>query len=198
MSGAKKASARASWAMRGPSRQMTSRLVAGGSGRAASERARSAMTSPSAPSATLARVSGRLDTSCSGCAIRSPSIDMEVTQASEHHTVVVVRDLALAAHPSIDVVIGRIGQVLEFCQFGVGEIDDAAIGESTQDQIHLTGATMPRPVEQPSAAHVQSFARLCRSGHSGSKNANSPDEPGRSDIATASQDVSKHTCVVYR
>ncbi len=38
--------------MRGPSRQTTTRLVAGARGRAATARARSATTSPSAPSAT--------------------------------------------------------------------------------------------------------------------------------------------------
>ena len=59
MSGAKKASARASAAMRAPSRQITAKLIAGDAGRAATARARSESTSPSAPSATPARLSGR-------------------------------------------------------------------------------------------------------------------------------------------
>ena len=59
MSGAKKASARESIAMRAPSRQTTATLIAGGAAPAAIERARSAMTNPSAPSATPASNSGR-------------------------------------------------------------------------------------------------------------------------------------------
>src|SRR5258708_6249299 len=52
MSGAKNDSARASAAIRGPSRQITKALVAGGLVRAATARARSEMTKPSAPSAS--------------------------------------------------------------------------------------------------------------------------------------------------
>ena len=59
MSGAKKPSARDSIAMRGPSRQITAVLMAGGALPAAMARARSAMTKPSAPSAMPASVSGR-------------------------------------------------------------------------------------------------------------------------------------------
>ena len=58
-SGAKKVSERDSAAMREPSRQITARLIAGADGRAATARARSASTSPSAPSATPERCSGR-------------------------------------------------------------------------------------------------------------------------------------------
>ena len=58
-SGAKNCSARSSCCMRGPSRQTTARLTAGFFGRAAMARARSEMTRPSAPSATLASVSAR-------------------------------------------------------------------------------------------------------------------------------------------
>ena len=58
-SGAKNSSARANCCIRGPSRQTTARLTAGGFGFAATARARSATTSPSAPSATLAKVSAR-------------------------------------------------------------------------------------------------------------------------------------------
>ncbi len=58
MSGPKKASARDSAAMRWPSRQITLSEIAGASGRAATARAKSASTSPSAPSATSDKVSG--------------------------------------------------------------------------------------------------------------------------------------------
>jgi hypothetical protein len=57
MSGPKNANARARAAMRWPSRQMTAREIAGAPVRAATARARSASTSPSAPSATWASVS---------------------------------------------------------------------------------------------------------------------------------------------
>ena len=67
MSGAKNANARASVAMRGPSRQITVRLTAGGTDPAATERARSASTKPSAPSATLPRTSGRPGTGRYAC-----------------------------------------------------------------------------------------------------------------------------------
>ena len=58
ISGPKNASARDSAAMRWPSRQITASEIAGAFGRAAMARARSASTSPSAPSATCASVSG--------------------------------------------------------------------------------------------------------------------------------------------
>jgi hypothetical protein len=58
-SGAKNSKARANCCMRGPSRQTTARLIADGFGRAATARAKSETTSPSAPSATLAKVSAR-------------------------------------------------------------------------------------------------------------------------------------------
>jgi hypothetical protein len=56
-SGAKNSSERASCCMRGPSRQTTARLIAGGFGLAATARAMSDTTSAFAPSATLASVS---------------------------------------------------------------------------------------------------------------------------------------------
>ena len=55
-----------------PSRQITTALVAGALVRAAMDRAKSPMTMPSAPSATLARISGRsgASNSTSGLAIK--------------------------------------------------------------------------------------------------------------------------------
>src|ERR1035437_8089616 len=83
MSGPKNASARDSAAMRWPSRQITASEIAGASGRAAMARARSASTSPSAPSATCASVSGW--PACNNAA--GDLAIMEIAQAAEHRGV---------------------------------------------------------------------------------------------------------------
>src|SRR5262245_58660478 len=159
MSGAKNATARESCAMRGPSRHTTSRLVAGASGLAATARARSAMTRPSAPSATLDSVSGRPATSCSAGERAIVSLAaMERAQPAEHHAVISVGNLTRAGHPGIDVRVGRVRQVFELGELDVAHVDNAGVGEAVHDQVHLAGAAMPRPVEQPSSTLVQPLA----------------------------------------
>src|SRR5690348_13364061 len=121
-SGAKNESCRASAAIREPSRQITTALVAGALARAATALARSAITKPSAPSATLASVSGRSGASSSAgdlatgdLAIRN-GLEVKLAHPAEHRRVLIGRNLADAGHPGQQVRLQRIEQMFELVE----------------------------------------------------------------------------------
>src|ERR1700682_5177640 len=125
MSAAKKASDRASWASRGPSRQPTTRLVAGGSARPATARARSATTMPLAPSATPASVSGRPGCSSSAGDRAMPALPPRAraegkgAQLPQQRRVEAGRDLPLADDPGKQLRVGDVDQPLELVELGL-------------------------------------------------------------------------------
>ena len=162
MSGAKKPSARDSIAMRGPSRQITAALMAGGDAPAAMARARSAMTRPSAPSAMPASVSGRpglsrvagdwaeilrwrRHRSLLGARVKG-------LELAQHGGVVVAGMSRLAADPGIEVGIRHFDQPLEIVQRRLVECVDMGIGKAADDQIGLAHAAPPGPEQKLLAA----------------------------------------------
>lgn len=146
--------------------------------RAAIARTRSLITRPSAPSATLASVSGRPGLSCSAGerATFSPFVasKLEVAQTAEQ-CAVVVRGRHSARNPGIEHVVGNIAEPLEFIEFGGRQVRDRGICKPPHDQIHLAHAPMPRAVQQPPSAGIKSVARTCASCHDSSKR----QKPGR-------------------
>jgi len=68
--------------------------------------------------------------------------------------------------------------MLVLVEFGVVEALDMHVGKAAHNQIRLTGAAMPGPEQQPSAARVEAVARSGASSHEFS-NAESPAGAGR-------------------
>ena len=157
MSGAKNDSARASAAMRGPSRQTTSALVAGACVRAATARARSEMTRPSAPSATLASVSGRSGASSSaGDWLKSsPSLSARACKwkSRTRRNIGVscsAGTSACAGHPGQQVVSRCASSRCSYWSSSASlKLADMGVGEAAHDQVGLADAAMPGPEQQP-------------------------------------------------
>src|SRR5215203_365737 len=132
MSGPKKEMPRASAAIRLPSRQTTARLIAGALPRAAIARARSERTSPSAPSATLARVSAlSVDSSSAGDFVEDLGIRLwasgldvtahvEITQLAKQRRIEILRRLVFAHHPGIEITVRHIEQLFVFVEVVIG------------------------------------------------------------------------------
>ena len=168
-SGAKNSSARASCCMRGPSRQTTARLTAGGFGRAATARARSETTRPSAPSVTLARVSARPGLSSSagdlaGDFIRGDPRGNDLMRSNELGPVFRPQQ-SIAAQSGVQIGIRHLDEVFQIGQFGVGKLGDGGVGEAAENRDPLAGAAMPAAKQQPLAAVIEAVARSCRSRH---------------------------------
>src|SRR5471032_660811 len=161
MSGPKNASARDSAAMRWPSRQITESEIAGASGRAAMARARSASTSPSAPSATCAKVSGwpACNNAAGDLAIK------EFAQAAEQRGVDLGGRRLRAVHPGEYLLVGNLEPGLVLIELGVAQFRDMRVGKAAKHQVHLANAAMPGAEQQPLAAHVQPITRNLGSGH---------------------------------
>jgi hypothetical protein len=60
---------------------------------------------------------------------------------------------------------GVFQQVLEKGKIGVAHPGQFGIGEATEDEVHLAGATMPGAKKRPPPAGVQFEVGSCRSGH---------------------------------
>src|SRR5450631_3225113 len=161
MSGPKNANARDSAAMRWPSRQITASEIAGASWRAAMARARSANTSPSAPSATCASVSGW--PACNKVA--GDLAIMEIAQAAEQRGIDLGGRRLRAVHPGEHLLVGNLEPGLVLIELGVAQFRDMRVGEAAEHQVHLANAAMPGAEQQPLAARVQSIARNLGSGH---------------------------------
>ncbi len=197
MSGAKNVSARASAAMRGPSRQITTRLVAGGLGRAATARARSATTSPSAPSATPERVSGRPGSSSSAgdfaIVRRSPGWSgsrADAGTAGRHGTTGTSASPVSHASSSPSGMFIRLSNSLSSAS-----VNCSMLLSAKRPRIRSTSRkpAMPSPKQQLAAPEIQSLARTLRSAHP-FLNAKSPDGPGGRSIAGCSPIVRRDVC----
>src|SRR6266511_2912515 len=182
---------RDSAAMRGPSRHTTRRLA---SFRAATARARSARTRPSAPSGTPVSVSGfpRMRRSAGELGIarlcRVARIEMEVAQPPQKRRVVVCRHCVFAGNPGIEVRVGHLDEALVFRQLGIAQTVDPGVGKPAHDQVHLADAAMPGAKQQlapPVIAPVRGFAA---SGHRPTPIARTG--PGKDDIPTRTGAVS--------
>src|SRR4029077_3348337 len=162
-SGAKKPSARARTAMRGPSRHTTTTLVAGALARAATARARSETTNPSAPSATPASVSGRPATRSSAgvraMLSRTLAPMIEITHPAEQRGIVVRRYGGFARDPSQQLAVRHLHELLEVGEFLLRQLCDRGIGEAAHDQIHFPHPAMPGTEQKLAPADIQSFAR---------------------------------------
>src|SRR5215813_11797218 len=183
-SGAKNASERASAAMRGPSRQTTSRLVAGAPRRAATARPRSAQARPSAPSVTPASVSGRPDLRRSAGEATNSALAVVaviVAHSPEHWRIEVARNLGFAGNPGEQLPVGEVDKAFELVELGVIQNGDSTVGEAAHDQVHLAHAAVPGPEQELAAPDIQPIARTF--GHAVS-NAKNPDGPGEGHIAT--------------
>src|SRR5664280_3751871 len=146
--------------MSGP-KNASARDIAGASGRAAMARARSASTSPSAPSATCASVSGW--PACNNAA--GDLAIMEIAQAAEHRGVDLGGRRLRAVHPGENLLVGNLEPGLVFIELGVAQLRDMRVGKAAEHQIHLANAAMPGAEQQPPPARVQPIARNLGSGH---------------------------------
>src|ERR1700752_4076614 len=133
--------------MRGPSRQTTARLTAGGFGRAAMARARSDTIRPSAPSATLAKVSARPGASsaaeiwpAASCALIHGS---EGLDALEQRARMFRRQGRVADQRGIEIGIGHLDQALQCAQFFGRKGCNLGIGKAAEDQVHLARSAVP-------------------------------------------------------
>ena len=180
--------------MRGPSRQITSRLVAGAFGRAATARARSATIRPSAPSATPESVSARPGVEQFGGGfggrLRHQAAPREVAHPAEQRRVVVRRRVGRAHDPGEQVRLRHVHQPLELVDLGLAQRADMRVREAPGDQVDLAHAAMPGAEQQAPPPLVQAFARNRGSAHL-FRNTKSPDVPGEADIAAERPHVSK-------
>ncbi len=117
--------------MRGPSRQTTSRLVAGASARAATARARSATTRPSAPSATPAkrqRAAGReqfgggLRAMLTSPSPRPRPLRLKSRSRRNSARVVVRRHVGCAGDPGEQLAVRHLDQPLELVELAVASM----------------------------------------------------------------------------
>ena len=167
--------------MRGPSRQMTSALVAGAF-RPRGDRARKVGDDQALGAVgdigQRQRLAGREQF---GGRLRhrsaAPALRWKSPHPAEHRRVVFGRYRRHAGHPASRSRLRRIEQLLEFVELGIAERADMGIGKSAHDQIGLADAAMPGPEQQPPPAGIEAFARTCASGHA-SANAKSPAGPG--------------------
>src|ERR1035437_9619789 len=124
-------------------------------------RARSASTSPSAPSATCASVSGW--PACNNAAVDLAI--MEIAQAAEQRGVDLGGRQLRAVHPGENLLVGNLEPGLVFIELGVAQLRDMRIGKAAEHQIHLANAAVPGAEQQPPPARVQPIARNIGSGH---------------------------------
>lgn len=75
------------------------------------------------------------------------------------------RNRKFSVDPLKKIEIKNLDQPLELIDFGLCQARNVSVCESSHDQIHLTGATTPRPKQDTAAARVEIGARMCRSGH---------------------------------
>ena len=153
--------------MRGPSRQTASRLVAGASARAATARARSAMTSPSAPSATLASVSGRPAASdaAGDFAIRRHPAKWK-SRRRRSIAVSLTGGTALTpvsqARRSLSSASNRRSNSSSSASLNA---PICSVGKAAHDQVRLARAAMPGAEQNLAPARIQAFARSGAAGH---------------------------------
>src|SRR5579875_1465589 len=192
-SGPKKASARDSACMRWPSRQITASDIAGASALAATARARSASTRPSAPSATCASVRtlpGWRD--CAGERTIMGSLErrtgaVEITEATEHRRVDHRRHGLRSVHPGEKLLVGNVEPGLQHVEFVLAQVLESGIGKPAQHEIHLADAAMSAAEKQPTPACVQTFTRQIAQRRSPTPKTRT--RPGRGYIGAAAGDV---------
>src|SRR5215831_18280731 len=163
MSGPKKASERDKAAMRWPSRQITASEIAGAFGFAATARARSASTSPSAPSTTCASVSGAPARNNSAGDLAMAAV--EFAQFAEQGGIDLGRHHLRAVHPGENALIRHLEPAFDLVEFAFAQCRNMRVGEAAEHQVHLADAAVPAAEQQPSSALIQSLARNLRAGH---------------------------------
>ena len=171
--------------MRWPSRQITQSEIAGASGRAAMARARSASTSPSAPSATCASVSGW--PGCSKFGGRSShrthvfAARRDGNRAGGGTARCRSRRVRPARRSPRQRSAGReLRASVSYSSSSASlKSRDMRVGEAAEHQVHLADAAVPAAEQQPPPARVQPFARNPDAGHAACSNAKNPDGAGR-------------------
>ncbi len=165
------------------------RLVAGASARAATARARSAMTSPSAPSATLASVSGRprrSDAAGDFAIIASPPPRWKSRSRRNSAVSNSGGTSSSAGHPGEQIAVRHFHQPLELVEFAVAQ--SCRCAASAKRPMIRSISRMPRCQERNSScagAHpgLRSIG-CCRSSvPRRNANAKNPDGPGAAYIA---------------
>src|SRR5262245_31448617 len=169
--------------MRAPSRQMTRRLVAGALRCAATARARSAQTRPSAPSATPVTANGRPGSSISAGERAMPNSSfqraislrpyadqflsvlaamMKVAHPPEHSRVDILGHAHFPRDPREQIAIRKLDQALEIGELHIAQLRQRKIGEAAHNQVHLAHAAMPASKQELTAAQIKTVAAALR------------------------------------
>ena len=93
---------------------------------------------------------------------------VEELQLPEQDSVVSRRNFSLSRQPAENVVVANLEQVLELGKFGLSHSGDFGVGETADENIRLTHATMPGAEQNFPPAGIEIGARNLRAGHGNS------------------------------